>query len=130
MRESTDIELVRAARGGSIDAAESLFERHWPLAWRAAYAVLGDRSLADDAAQRAAERALRSLDQFRGEGPFGPWLRRIAINQSVDMLRRDGREQPLPDDLLGADPYPEIIDRDAAIWEHVPVAVELRTAVR
>lgn len=129
MRTPTDIELVRAARGGSIDAAESLFERHWPLAWRAAYAVLGDRSLADDAAQRAAERALRSLDQFRGEGPFGPWLRRIAINQSVDMLRGNGREQPLPEDLLGADPYPEIVDRDAAIWAVSQLAAERRLVI-
>ena len=116
MRTTTDSELVLAIRKGSTEAAEAadaLFARHWPRAWKAAYAVLGDRAAADDAAQRAVERAIRALDQFRADGSFGAWIGRIAINQAIDILRRSPREQSLPESLSAPDVYDEILERDA-----------------
>ncbi|MGD9570691.1 MAG: RNA polymerase sigma factor [Thermoleophilia bacterium] len=110
---ATDNELVEAVRAGSGPAADTLFERYWPLAWRTAYAVLGDRSGADDAAQRAVERAIRGLHTFRAGARFGPWIRRIAVNQALDALRRGPREAPLPETLAGPDVYDEILDRHA-----------------
>ena len=111
----SDGELVHAIRGGSTEAANALFERHWPRAWKAAYAVLGERHAADDTAQRAVERAIRHLDQFRTDGSFGAWISRIAANQAIDTLRRSSREEALPESLTGPDPYAEIIERDALL---------------
>ena len=112
LRTDSDTDLVAAARGGSTEAADVLFERHWPRAWRAAYAVLGDRHGADDAAQRAVERAFRALDRFRPGGSFGAWIARIAVNQAIDALRRVPAEQALPESVPAADPYAELFDRD------------------
>ena len=99
MKTLTDSELVVAIRAGSAEAADELFARHWPRAWKAAYAVLGDRTAADDAAQRAVERAIRALDQFRTDGSFGAWIGRIAANQAIDMPRRSPCDAPLPKTL-------------------------------
>jgi RNA polymerase sigma-70 factor, ECF subfamily len=86
-----DTALIDQARRGSTDAAGRLFDRYWTVAWKAAYAVTGDRVLADDAAQEAMQKAFRSLDRFDSARPFAPWLKRIAVNRAIDELRRDRR---------------------------------------
>jgi RNA polymerase sigma-70 factor (ECF subfamily) len=98
MRRRPDTELIVLARGGSPEAADVLFDRYWPHAWRAAYAVTADRALADDAAQEAIERAFAALDRYDETRPFGPWLKRIAINRAVDHLRRRHRIELLRDE--------------------------------
>lgn len=95
MRRRPDTELIVLARKGSTEAAEVLFDRYWTHAWRAAYAVTADRSLADDAAQEAMEKAFGTLDRFDETRPFAPWLKRIAINRAIDHLRRVRRVETL-----------------------------------
>jgi RNA polymerase sigma-70 factor, ECF subfamily len=91
MRPSTDGELVVRARAGSRDAAAELFTRHWPSAWRMARAVTGRRDMADDVAQDAFERAFAALSRFDERRPFEPWLHRIVVNRSLDLLRSERR---------------------------------------
>jgi RNA polymerase sigma-70 factor, ECF subfamily len=91
MRSWSDGRLVRAAREGSRDAAGELFARHWRGAWRAAYALTGRRAMADDIAQDAFERALAALARFDDRRPFAPWLHRIVVNRSLDLLRSERR---------------------------------------
>jgi RNA polymerase sigma-70 factor (ECF subfamily) len=82
-----DAALVLAARRGSSDALGVLFDRYWRVVWRAAYAVTGDRQLADDAAQDAFVRAAGALDRFDVRRPLQPWLVRIAVNRALDLVR-------------------------------------------
>jgi RNA polymerase sigma-70 factor (ECF subfamily) len=91
VRRRPDTELIVLARGGSDEAVDVLFDRYWPHAWRAAVAVTADRSLADDAAQEAIEKAFGALHRFDETRPFGPWLKRIAVNRAIDHLRRARR---------------------------------------
>jgi RNA polymerase sigma-70 factor (ECF subfamily) len=86
-----DSTLVLAAQRGSSDALGSLFDRYWPVVWRAAYAVTGQRELASDAAQDAFVRAAGALDRFDHRRPFEPWLLRIAVNRAIDLLRAQRR---------------------------------------
>jgi RNA polymerase sigma factor (sigma-70 family) len=95
MRRRPDSELIVLARKGSAEAAGVLFDRYWEVAWRAAYAVTADRQLADDAAQDAIQRAFGALDRFDETRTFGPWLKRIAANRAIDLLRRERRLAPL-----------------------------------
>jgi RNA polymerase sigma-70 factor, ECF subfamily len=96
---STDI--VRRARLGEPAAIDQFVRGHWALVWRAAYAVTVDVQLAEDAAQEAFIRALRSFDSLKPV-PAGPWLRRIAINCAVDQLRRRRS------DWVGSDQAPDV----------------------
>jgi RNA polymerase sigma-70 factor, ECF subfamily len=84
----TERSLVERARRGDASAASALFERHWPRAWRIAFAVTGDRALADDAAQVALIRAFASLRTFDAKRPLRPWLDRIVTRSAIDQLRR------------------------------------------
>jgi DNA-directed RNA polymerase specialized sigma24 family protein len=68
---------------------------YWSLAWKAAYAVLFDRTLSDDATQETMLRVLRTLDTFDETRPFAPRISRIAVSQALDQLRRDRRLVPV-----------------------------------
>src|SRR5436309_3195803 len=105
MRPLGDGELVAQARQGSREAAAELFTRHWPGAWKVARTVTGRRDMADDVAQDAFERAFAALGRFDRRRPFGPWLHRIVVNRSLDLLRSERR-------LIG----PDALDRVQGEW--------------
>jgi len=106
VRRRPDTELIALARQGSADAAGALFDRYWTFAWKAAYA------------QDAIQRAFSALDRFDEMRPFGPWLKRIAVNRAIDLLRRDGGPHPLEDDdaTLHAWALGEHAEEDVRLW--------------
>lgn len=91
LRGDDDVTLVEHARAGSREAAGELFRRHWEPVWKAAYALLSRRALADDVAQETFVRAFAALEQFDERRPLGPWLKRIAVNRAIDELRSERR---------------------------------------
>jgi RNA polymerase sigma-70 factor (ECF subfamily) len=82
---------VRAAQRGSADAVETLVRRNWERAHRTAFLILRDAGAAEDVCQEAMLAAVRSIDKFDRRRPFGPWLHRIVVNRSLDLLRERGR---------------------------------------
>jgi len=118
VRRRPDTELIVLARQGSAPAVEALFDRYWPHAWRAAFAVTGDRPLADDAAQEAIAKAFGALHRFDETRPFGPWLKRIAVNRAIDHLRRARRLElaPDPEVTFHAWSVGETADSEVRLW--------------
>jgi RNA polymerase sigma-70 factor (ECF subfamily) len=84
-------QLVAKARSGSRDAARQLVLLHWPTIWRVVYGMTGRAALAEEIAQETFARAFAALDRFDADRPLGPWLRRIAVNRTIDELRRERR---------------------------------------
>src|SRR5215208_4052825 len=109
-RRHDDASLVQRARAGSADALNELFDRYFAAVCKAAHRVTGSRALADDAAQEAFVRAFAALDTFDERRPLGPWLARIAVNRSIDLVRSERRLQPVdPGDLTRLErPYEEV----------------------
>ncbi len=79
--------LIVAAQGGSEQAVDELFHRHWSNTHRAAFLIVRDAAAAEDIAQEAFLSALGSLDRFDRRRPFAPWLHRIAVNRAIDWSR-------------------------------------------
>jgi RNA polymerase sigma-70 factor (ECF subfamily) len=107
--------LLELAARGSLDAAAELFERYWPVAWKTAFAVTGDRAAADDVAQDALQAAFGALDRFERGRPFEPWLKRIVVNRAIDELRRARRTAPELELVAAAAVAPELDSSIAAI---------------
>jgi DNA-directed RNA polymerase specialized sigma24 family protein len=83
-----DLEVVRTVLAGERDAFRILVDRESGPVIRACYRVLGDMHEAEDVAQEAFVSAYRSLSAWRGEGPFGAWLTRIAVRLAIRQLGR------------------------------------------
>jgi len=86
-----DERLVSLSKDGSLDAFNSLVERHQTAVYNLCLRLLGQPQAAEDAAQEAFLSAFRALPRFAG-GNFRSWLLRIAANESKDELRRRRRK--------------------------------------
>ncbi len=89
--------LVSRAKGGDLQAAELLLARHQNVAYATALRLLGEKSDAEDIAQDALVKAYTRLAELEDGASFPAWLRRIAVNLSLNALRRRGllRFEPL-----------------------------------
>lgn len=86
-----DEELVGRARQGDRGAFRLLVERHEADIAATVVAMLGPTGEVDDVVQETFIRLYQTLDRFRGEAALGTYLKRIAINRSLDALRRRKR---------------------------------------
>jgi RNA polymerase sigma-70 factor (ECF subfamily) len=83
-----DAAVVEAILGGDRDAFRTLVDREAPSIIRACHRILGDLGEAEDVAQEAFVTAYRSLGSWRGDGPFGAWLARIAVRLAIRQATR------------------------------------------
>jgi RNA polymerase sigma-70 factor (ECF subfamily) len=91
----SDEQLVEAAKGGDAAAVDELLRRHSDRIHAVCRRIAGTSRDADDAAQEALIRIVRSLDRFDGRSSFGTWAYRIATNASLDELRKRARRPQL-----------------------------------
>jgi RNA polymerase sigma-70 factor, ECF subfamily len=88
--QSVDVEtgLIEQAQIGDRNAFGDLVRRHYPGVVQVVYRLCGDTGLAEDMAQEAFLRAWINLPSFRPQSSFRNWLYRIAVNATLDVLRR------------------------------------------
>lgn len=89
--------LVERARKGDEEAFALLVRAAAPAALAAARRVTQDAGLAEDAAQEAFLRAFRALPRYEQRSSFSAWVRTIAVNAAIDIVRRKRPESPVLD---------------------------------
>jgi len=123
-RPAADLTVARA-RAGDPAAFERLYRREVGRVYAICLRMTADPARAEEHTQETFVRAWRKLDSYRGEGEFGPWLRRIAVNVVYSggrsQGRRGDRERPLeqaPQDPPAVDGSPAVaVDLERAIAE-------------
>jgi RNA polymerase sigma-70 factor (ECF subfamily) len=101
-----DRAIVRAVLDGDRERFRVLVDRESTSVVRACFRVLGDLHEAEDVAQEAFVSAYRSLATWRGDGPLGAWLSRIAIRLAIRQLGRRRAVAWIRPSLEGADSDP------------------------
>ena len=93
MREDalTDEALVAAARDCNEGAFRKLVERYEGRVASVVIRMLGDTAEAEEVGQETFIRFYRSLRGFRGQASVGTYLTRIAINLSLNELKKRRR---------------------------------------
>jgi RNA polymerase sigma-70 factor, ECF subfamily len=97
-----DRQLVDAVIAGDHESFRVLIDRESHSVIAICNRIVGDPVEAQDVAQDAFLQAYRALATFKGEGPFGAWLRRITIRVAVARLA--GRRQDVRLDAEALDP--------------------------
>ncbi|MBP1649098.1 MAG: polymerase, sigma-24 subunit, subfamily [Bacteroidetes bacterium] len=88
MEELSDLQLIEEVRNGKRRAFTELMRRYQQRIYWAARRIVGTHEDADDIAQEAFVKAYTALGDFRGESSFYTWLYRIAINLSLNAIRK------------------------------------------
>jgi RNA polymerase sigma-70 factor (ECF subfamily) len=103
-----DETLVERGLGGDRQALAALMERYQRPIYNAAYRVLGNGDDAADVTQAVFLKVAERLDDYDAKYKFFSWIYRIAINESLNTLRRGEREEPLEDE--DERPSPNAVD--------------------
>jgi RNA polymerase sigma-70 factor, ECF subfamily len=90
-RSLDDPELVAAAQAGDRAALDALLRGHYARLWAVSRQLTGDDADASDATQNAMMAIVRGLPRFDGRSRFGTWAYRVAVNASLDEIRRRRR---------------------------------------
>jgi RNA polymerase sigma-70 factor, ECF subfamily len=97
----TDEEYVQRSLGGDAEAFRRLVQRHQKALRAYLVGRLGNRDLAEEAAQEAFVRAWFSLSKLRSARAFLPWLIGIASRAAKEQAR-PGQKVRAAGDLLDA----------------------------
>ncbi len=89
---------------GDRDAYRVLMDRHLPAVLRMTLRVTGNMEDGEEAAQEAFLLAYNKLHKFREEAAFGTWVYRIAMNCSLNLVRRRARNVDWNADSLDSAP--------------------------
>lgn len=85
---SDDKLLINWAVDGDSSAFGEIVRRYESMVARTVISMLGDVQQADDVGQDTFIRLYRSLSEFRGESKLSTYIQRIAINLSLNELKR------------------------------------------
>jgi RNA polymerase sigma factor (sigma-70 family) len=80
-------EELAAARAGDPDARRALFERVAPATLGIIRRLVAQKALAEDLLQDTLIAMYEHLDDYRGEAPFGIWVRSIAVSRCLMAFR-------------------------------------------
>lgn len=87
----TDHLLIRRAIEGDERALRQLWSRYSPHIDAVVRRLVGDSDLAEDIAQEVWIQIFRALPSYRGDAQFGTWAHRIAVNRTLNALRKTRR---------------------------------------
>ncbi len=122
--ESTDIELIEQATGGSQSALEKLVLRHQAWIYNIALRMVFLPHDAEEVTQEVLIKAITRLGTFKRESKFRTWLYRIAVNHVLNMKRRGGEIEQQSFSIY-ADAINATPDLDLPDPKSVPVEVPL-----
>jgi RNA polymerase sigma-70 factor (ECF subfamily) len=86
--EENETNLIERVCSGDIYAFQEIVERYKKKVYYIAYDIVGDFHEAEDISQEVFIKMYRALNRFRKDAKMSSWLFQIAVNTSIDSLRR------------------------------------------
>jgi RNA polymerase sigma-70 factor (ECF subfamily) len=135
MQRLSDIEIpedqLAAARAGDTAARAALFARVAPAALAIIRRLVNHRAMAEDLLQDTLIAMFEHLDDYRGDAPFGIWVRSIAVSRCLMAFRSPWHRARVALESFTEDqkPWPveaegrtsDLIDLDRALARLSPV---------
>jgi RNA polymerase sigma-70 factor (ECF subfamily) len=127
MAGEEDREFVERYARGDTRAFDSIVQRYEQRVYAITLRMTGNVEDARDAMQDVFISALRALRSFRGDAQLSTWIHRVAVNASLDVLRKRKRHVTHPIEEAHETPSDDISPEDAAA--NAARAVEVQRAL-
>lgn len=92
MEDRSDSRLVEQAKQGDVDAFSELARRCQERIYYTLLSLTKNQQDASDLAQEAFMQAYKSLRSFKQQSSFYTWIYRIAVNLTLNFLKKKQRE--------------------------------------
>ena len=104
--------LVDRARRQDLDAYNELVARYQRRIYALVYHMTSNREDSEDLVQDVFVKAYRSLAYFKGDSSFYTWIYRIAVNRTINFLKKRKRTS-----AMSLDDVDQAIERDPSYVE-------------
>jgi RNA polymerase sigma-70 factor (ECF subfamily) len=86
-----DATVLARAQRGDMQAFATLYARFGQPCYGLALRLTGNVTQAEDLVQEVFLKLIDTIRSYRGEAPFGAWLKRMTANAAIDQLRKNRR---------------------------------------
>lgn len=107
MKDEHSHALIMKARDGDLDAFEEFVRINSKRIYGIAYQVVGNSDDAHDIAQEVFVRLHSGIHKYNPQFLFSTWLYRLAVNMSIDYMRRNARHKNASIDDPGVLRHPD-----------------------
>lgn len=97
-----DAAVLARARRGDMHAFEAIYRLYGRACYNLALRILGQPAAAEDMVQDVFVRLIERIGSYRGDAPFGAWLKRMASNAIIDALRHRAYREVGDEDTVAA----------------------------
>lgn len=91
---------MRKATQGDDEARSMLYEQYAQKMFSICVRMTGNRADAEDILQESFIAAFNNLHQLKEQHLFEPWLRRIIVNESIRLVKKGIRWQPVEEESM------------------------------
>src|SRR3989442_4076202 len=116
-RTDPDQELVKRTQAGDAAAFDELVIKYTPRLYGLVYNMTSNHEDTNDLLQDVFAKAYRAIKGFRGKSSFYTWIHSIAVNMTINFLKKRGRrfQMSLDDMDSNIEHDKEFIERTATV---------------
>ncbi len=111
-------EIINRCRSGEKPAQIEIYKQYYKPVYNTCLRILNDKATAEDLMQDSFIDAFNKIHSYDGKGSFGAWIRRIAVNNSIDHIKRSRPMVSITDEAAN------IPDNEDTYFEDVDYKVE------
>lgn len=124
-----EMQLVEACKNGSRAAQQIVFKSLYRRLLGVCLRYADDRDEAQDVLQNGFIKVFSGISNYKGDGSFEGWIKRIVINTAIDNYRRKKVKPVVVDsdmtDRVGDDMEDE--DHEESVYNQIPIKTVLDT---
>ena len=81
--------LIKAAKRNNRKAQSELYELYYKAIYNCCLRIVNNTFVAEDLMHDSFIESFKNINQFNESATFGAWLKKIAINKSINYLKRE-----------------------------------------
>ena len=102
---ASELDMIEGCKKGDRQAQKLLYDRFSGKMYALCCRYVKDKMEAEDVFVTAFTKILDRIDQYKSEGSFEGWIRRVIVNESLSYLRRN-KSMYIETDIEAADHEP------------------------